>query len=170
MSMRTAKGSTAAPTYSFNDDTDTGLHSSAADVVNVVAGGAEIGEWSSSLLPVSVVKIAFTEDDGSGVISSTVNPFGYDVLVKDLTVRITTASTGASTLDIGVHTSATTSNDGLIDGLSGATAGLFTNAEDAGTNGEQTIVWASASFLNMAEASGDVTGLVGTMYVTVCKL
>ena len=101
----------------------------------------------------------------TGVYRSLANPFGSDVLIKDITVRVTTVSTGASTVDIGVAANATTTNDGLIDGLSLATLGLYTNAEDAGTNGEQTMVWGANQFLNVAEASGDVAGVVGKIYI-----
>lgn len=101
----------------------------------------------------------------TGVYKATANPFGQDVLILAATVRVTTASTGASTVDIGVAANATTTNDGLLDGLSLATLGLYTNAEDAGTNGEQTMVWGSSQFLNIAEASGDVAGVVGKLYV-----
>jgi hypothetical protein len=101
----------------------------------------------------------------TGVYNSTANPFGQDLLILGVTVRVTTPSTGASTVDIGVAAAAATVNDGLIDGLSLATGGLYTNAEDAGTNGEQTMVWGSSQFLNVAEASGDVAGVVGQLIV-----
>jgi hypothetical protein len=106
----------------------------------------------------------------TGVYKATANPFGQDLLILGATVRVTTVSTGASTVDIGVAANATTANDGLIDGLSLATLGLYTNAEDAGTNGEQTMVWGSSQFLNVAEASGDVAGVVGQMIVTYTYL
>lgn len=101
----------------------------------------------------------------TGVFNSTLNPFGADVLILGVTLRITTASTGASTADIGVAADATTVSDTLIDNLSLAATGLFTNAEDAGTNGEVTSVWGSTQYLNVAEASGDVAGVVGTLIV-----
>jgi hypothetical protein len=114
-----------------------------------------------------IVKLAVTGGAAdTGVFESKANPFGYDVLITGAFLRITTQSTGASTLDIGVAANASTSNDGLIDGLSAAAAGLFTNAEDAGTNGEVSQVWGSSQFLNVAEASGDVDGLVAVLYVT----
>ena len=101
----------------------------------------------------------------TGVYRATANPFGQDVLILGVTLRLTTPSTGASTADIGVAANAATVNDGLIDGLSLAAGGLFTNAEDAGTNGEQTMVWATTQFLNVAEATGDVSGVVGQLIV-----
>lgn len=95
----------------------------------------------------------------TGVFNSTANPFGRDVLITKAMVRVVTPSDGASTVDIGVAADATTANDGLIDGLSLAAAGLFNNVEDPGTNGELTMVWGSTQYLNVAEASGDVAGL-----------
>lgn len=171
MSIRTAKGTTAAPTYGFKDDTDTGLHSSAANVLNLSAGGSEIGEWSAGATPQSVVRLAVTGAAGSsGVFASLANPFGYDVVITQLVYRITTQSSGASTVDIGVGANATTSNDGLIDGLSSATAGTFSAAVNAGTNGRGGQVWTSSTFLNVAEASGDVNALVGVVYAVCAKL
>jgi len=122
---------------------------------------------SASVTGINVVKLAATGGSASsGVFASAANPFGYDVIITSAVWRITTQSTGASTVDIGVGANATTSNDGLIDGLSGATAGLFNNEDNAGTNGKSAQVWTSSTFLNVAEASGDVDGLVAVLYVT----
>jgi hypothetical protein len=95
------------------------------------------------------------------------NPFGIDVVVKRLIVRITTQSTGASTLDIGIGATSSTANDGLIDGASAATAGLLDNAlaANAGTNGKPSQVWTADAYLTIKEASGDVDGLAATIFV-----
>ena len=62
--------------------------------------------------------LAFTGGAGSsGVFASMANPEGQTFIVTHATLRITTQSTGASTLDIGIAADATTSNDGIIDGL-----------------------------------------------------
>lgn len=203
MSMRTQKETDSGiATYGFKEDTNTGLHSDAADLVqvlcggtevvefgsaattlsstvttidgdtslNIQIGGTEVMEYNSAVLPGGYVSLAVAGASGSsGVFASAANPFGYDVIITGAYLRITTQSTGASTLDIGIGADATTSDDGLIDGLSAATAGLFTNFEDAGTNGEVSIVWGSSQFLNVAEASGDVDGLVATLRVNVVK-
>ena len=113
--------------------------------------------------------LAFTGGAGSsGVFASMANPEGQTFIITHATLRITTQSTGASTLDIGIAADATTSNDGIIDGLSGASAGIFSNivAATAGTNGRPAIVWGASQYLNIAEASGDVAALVGTLYVS----
>ena len=108
----------------------------------------------------------------TGVFASLANPFGYDVIITRAVLRITTQSTAASTLDIGVGANATTSNDGLLDGISAAAAGLFDNAlaANAGTNGRPSQLWTSSTFLNVAEASGNVDALVAVLFVTAVRV
>lgn len=170
MSLHTKKGTTALPALSFNDDLDTGLNSDAANTLNVVVGAEEVAQFTSTCKPVMCIELAIAGGSGStGVFASMANPLGASLMILGAFLQITTQSSGASTLDIGVGANATTSNDGLIDGLSAAAAGLFTNAEDAGTNGEVSQLWTSSTFLNVAEASGDVNGLVATLRV-LCVL
>lgn len=106
----------------------------------------------------------------SGVFASFPNPFGQSVLVLSTVLEITTQSTGASTLDIGVAADGTTSNDTQIDGLSGAAAGVFNSNKNKGTNGGAAQRWGAAQFLNVAEASGNVDALVATLYAEVAFL
>jgi hypothetical protein len=82
-----------------------------------------------------------------------------------LGLDITTASTGASTVDIGTATASTTLNDTLIDGLSGASTGLFDNVENQGTNGVGMKKLAAGSYVTGSQASGDTTGLVGNVFI-----
>lgn len=117
------------------------------------------GHWVK--LKVSGVGVA------AGDCGSLLNPLGRRLLITRAILDITTQSTGASTVDIGVAADATTLNDTLIDGLSGATAGTFDNIENQGTNGDSCIPWGATSYITVSEASGDVTGLVGDLYVHV---
>lgn len=78
---------------------------------------------------------------------------------------VTTASSGASTIDIGTGATATTSNDTLIDGLSGAATGLFDNVENQGTNGVGMKKLAAGSYVTGSQATGDITGLVGNVVI-----
>jgi hypothetical protein len=94
------------------------------------------------------------------------NPEAGSINIIRAVLVISTASTGASTIDIGTTaTSATTSSDKLIDGVSGATAGSFDNITNAGTNGKSTQRLAAGKWVTLDEASGDVTGMVATLYV-----
>jgi hypothetical protein len=168
--MRTAKGTTARPTYGFRGDDDTGIHSTADNTVNIVCGGAVQATYNATNKAPWVLAIPVTAGDGAGVTESTANPYGYDVLVTNATFEITTQSAGVCTVDIGVGADATTSNDLLFDGLSTAAAGAFGGGVNGGTNGRNCRRWASTAFLNVAEASGDITGLVGVLYLTLVRI
>lgn len=190
MSSHTKKNSVSGKaTFSFNDDDDTGLHSSAANTVDIVAGGTTIASATSAGLAVSsggltvsagditlstsgkrIPKVAITDVTGaagsSGVFASWANPESGTILITRALLYISTQSTGASTIDIGTTpTSATTVSDTLIDGVSGATAGVFDNLNDAGTNGKSRQTLATGKWVTLAEASGDVNGLVGKLVV-----
>jgi len=97
--------------------------------------------------------------------ASVLNPEGVALVITRAVLNITTASTGASTIDAGVGSSASTLYDTLIDGRSGATAGVFDNVEDAGTNGEFTLLWPADQYVTVSEASGDVAGLAGELWL-----
>lgn len=94
---------------------------------------------------------------------------GADLIVLRAWIRVTTGSTGASTVDIGITaTSATTASDVLFDAISLATPGFFDSADgtDNGTNGvAKPQLWAKDSWITVAEASGDIAGVVGTLYI-----
>lgn len=83
-------------------------------------------------------------------------------------LNITTPSTGASTIDCGyTATTATTSSDTLLDGVSGASAALFDSmnaALDTGTNAKAQLA-ASGKWITLDEASGDTSGMVATLYI-----
>lgn len=115
-------------------------------------------------------KVAFLAIAGgsgsTGVFASWANPETVSIVITRASLHIATQSTGASTLDIGTTAAnATTSSDNLIDGLSAATAGAFDNVTDIGTNGKSRQLLASGKWVNVAEATGDVNGLVATLRI-----
>lgn len=114
----------------------------------------------------------FTEGDGAGVIASCANPLGVDCYIKRALLVVTTPSTAAAAVDAGVAAAIGTSNDQLFDGKSVATAGVFDNQNDTdnGTNGLVGLFWDADNFLTIAEASGDVTGLVGFMLLDLADV
>lgn len=114
-------------------------------------------------------KVAIKALTGATVHAGTVgwaNPESTDILVSRVLLNITTASTGACTLNVGVGATATTADDTLIDGPSVATAALLDNLNDAGTNGKSRKIVPSGYYVTVTEASGDATGLVGKLYIT----
>lgn len=106
-----------------------------------------------------VALTAATVTDG-GAVLSVANPEGIDLLITRFILNVTTQSSGAATVDAGIAANGTTSNDTLIDGKSVATAGVFDNIEDQGTNGKSTVKWGASQYLTVT-ASATVAGLVG---------
>lgn len=93
------------------------------------------------------------------------NKMGLDLIITDVLLDVTTKSTGAATLDIGVDDGGDVSNDTLFDGLDvGTAAGLFNAHKHAGTNGLHSVVWKKDEYI-VASASATVAGLVGNYKV-----
>lgn len=95
------------------------------------------------------------------------NPEATAIIITRVVLDVTTKSTGASTIDVGTTaTSATTSSDNLIDGVDSGTAVICAdNIVNGGTNGKAIQKLAAGKWVTLDEASGDVTGLVGVLYV-----
>jgi hypothetical protein len=125
-----------------------------------VANGAVV-----SGLP-RVTKVALSAGTAAGGVLSWANPAGASIIVHNIAIDITTGSSVASTIDVGVAANGATLSDTLIDGVSGATAGVFNSATNAGTNGRMSRKVASTEFVTASQASGTVTGLAGSAYIT----
>lgn len=89
-------------------------------------------------------------------------------IIQRVILNITTQSLAASTLDIGyTATTATTSSDTLLDGVSGAAVALFDSmnaALDSGANAKAQLA-ASAKWITVTSASGDTSSLIGNVYI-----
>ena len=125
-----------------------------------VANGAVV-----SGLP-RVTKVALAAGTAAGGVLSWANPAGASIIVHNIALDITTQSTSASTIDVGVAANGTTSSDTLIDGVSGAAAGVFNSATNAGSNGSMSRKMTSTQFITASQATGAVAGLVGSAYIT----
>lgn len=107
---------------------------------------------------------AATSNAAGGVLSIA-NPEGEDLIITSFVLNVTTKSTGAATLDIGIAANGTTSKDTLLDGVDvGTAAGVFDNITNKGTNGKTVIVWGASEYLT-ATASATVAGIVGEVVV-----
>lgn len=91
------------------------------------------------------------------------NTFGVDLLVTHMVVRITTGSTGAATLDIGVDDGGDVSNDTLLDGMNAQTVKAHSSLVGGGTNGG-VAVWKKNEYL-VATASATTAGMKGTYWL-----
>lgn len=130
-----------------------------------VKGSGSIS-WLAGVVNTGYLDITSASAVATGVYASVENTTGQDIIIWNATLDISTESTGASTVDVGIAADATTTDDTIFDGKSLATAGIFhsENDTDNGSNGTgKPIVWGSGEFLNVAEASGNVEGVVGNL-------
>ena len=109
-----------------------------------------------------VIKGNLTASDAAAGIFSEENTYGTNLLVLRIVIFVTTASTGACTIDVGEGNSASTSYDNIIDGLDVNSTGASDNLGDPGTNGHTVRVWRSGEYVNASMATGATAGLVGT--------
>jgi len=116
-------------------------------------------------------KIALTAATGTtaGGVLKLQNPEAADLIITRLVLDITTASSGAATVDAGVDDDGANSNDTLIDGLSVATAGTYDNIENQGTNGKSAVKWLTGYYL-VITASATTAGMVGNAYIEYIRV
>lgn len=115
---------------------------------------------------VKVDKVALAAVDTAGGVFAWQNPEASAIIVERVVIDVTTASTGACTIDVGVTpTSATTSVDNLLDGQSVAAVATLDNIENQGTNGKSCGRLASGKWVTASVASGASAGLVGSAYI-----
>jgi len=133
----------------------------------VTATTTELNQIDNADRIEKVAKIALAAVDTGGGVFAWQNDEGASIIVTGLVLDVTTASTGACTLDCGTTaTSATTKIDNLIDGLDvNAAAGVFDNITDKGTNGVSRQKLASAKWVTGSVASGASAGIVGFAYI-----
>lgn len=101
----------------------------------------------------------------AGAMLALTNPEAADLIITNFIVRTTVVSTGAATIDAGVHATGLT-NDELIDGLDINAALVCESNHDqvtAGTVAEHEVLWPAASEL-VIYCSAATTGVVGTWY------
>lgn len=120
---------------------------------------------------VKCARVALAAVDSGGGVFSWANPEAGAILVQRVMLDVTTQTSGACTVDVGMTSvSGTTSADNLIDGLSLATAGLYDNVEDQGTNGTSRQKVATGKWVTGSVASGASSGLVGYVYIFYVNL
>jgi len=113
-----------------------------------------------------IMAVDLAAADTAGGVLSLANPFGVDAMISRLILNVTTASTGACTVDAGTAANGTTSADNLIDGLDvNSATGVFDNTVNGGTNGGGAELWGSTQYLTISMASGAAAGLAGTAYI-----
>lgn len=117
-----------------------------------------------ALSQVGAYKVALADAGTAGGVLAIENTSGLDRIVTQVILDVTTQSTAAATVDVGIAADGTTSNAQLMDGIAVGAAGTFdmlTNAV-AGTGPNR---WDDGEFLTISEASGDVADLAGYAYI-----
>ncbi len=128
-------------------------------VGGVVSGG-------NSYRGVVVVRVPLNADDGAGGVFAWRAPAGTDVIIGRVDVDVRTPSEEACTVDIGTTAvSAATASDNLIDSLSVATAGVFDNQTDKGSNGASRRRLGAGEWVTASVALGASEGLEGFAYI-----
>lgn len=103
-------------------------------------------------------KVALADKDAAGGVLSLANPEGADVIVTNFILNVTTASTGACTIDAGVAANGTTSKDTLIDGQDvNAAVGVFASTAKR--------LWKASEYITVSKATGAAAGLKGYAYI-----
>jgi hypothetical protein len=128
------------------------------------------GNNESSVIVVKLFDYTVAVSTTSGVVAAWTNPFGRSILIHQVIADVTTASTGASTVDIGVGADATTASDNLMDGVSLAATGQLNSQKNAGTNGNGCQKATSANAVTMEVKSGDVNGVAMSVYAMISIL
>lgn len=95
-----------------------------------------------------------------GGVVSWQNNTGESIIIENFYIDITTGSTGAATLDIGVTATSTGTADTLIDGCTASLVKVISNLVGGGTNGRMAKA-TNGQYINGA-ASATIAGLVGT--------
>jgi hypothetical protein len=114
-----------------------------------------------------IEKVDLVASDAAGGVFAWQNHHNEAVLVTRVVIDLTTAATGAGTLDVGMTaTSAATSADNLIDGLNvNAATGVFDNVENQGTNGTGAQKVAAGKWVTASKATGNMAGIVGAAFI-----
>jgi len=123
--------------------------------------------------PIKVKKVALAAvGTAGGVFAFTPGVAGYVHLVV---LNITTLTSAACTVDVGVATDETTLSDSLIDGANvaastGVSSGIFTNIANAGSNGKTIKLFTSTQAITGSVASGAATAIAGYAYIHYVEL
>jgi len=162
-------GSGAMDSYVTLDTTNSAEQVEVKKTLEISTNGlVNMGGGTGTIKQEERAVYTLADGDAAGGVLDQVNPWGEAGYVA-IEVDVTTAATGACTADFGVA-AASTSNDGLMDGLDvGAAAGLFNNIDDAGGNGAAWMAIGAADYVTGSMATGAASGLAGKAYITFRK-
>jgi hypothetical protein len=116
-------------------------------------------------LKIAKVPLTATTATTGGAVGAWLNPENVAIIITRLQIDVTTKSTGAANLSVGVGTGATTSYANLIDTYAiGGTEKVVDTNVDGSTNGKETQKCALGSYVTFS-AGASTAGLVATAYI-----
>lgn len=120
--------------------------------------------------PILSDKVTLISNGTTGVDNSWQNPYPGSILILDAFLDITTQASGSATADVGVGSTATTSDDTLMDAADvGAAVVFLTASNDAGDNGGTGRVLLEDYYVTV-DWKADPASLVGTLFVLYVPL
>lgn len=125
-------------------------------------------EGRGSTVVFDIVGAASAAAGGLGAVA---NPFGEAVAIVEEWLYVTTNSTGAANISMGIGTEAAASTD-IINALAMAAAAgiIYQGAADAGAKTAVVpAIWTTALFLNVA-GSATTVGLVAKLFLRIIRL
>jgi hypothetical protein len=133
--------------------------------------GNGIQRASMSKFAGTTLQGSLTASDAAAGVFSLENTYGTDLIVRRVTLDVTTAATSTPNCELDIGTAATAIlSDNLIDGVNVNSTGLFDNYGDSGTNGKFKQKWVSGEFLTASMSAGATAALVGTYLVEVIDM
>ena len=110
-------------------------------------------------------KVALADADTAGGVLAIENTSGEDRIVTQVILNITTESTAAASVDVGIAADGTTASASLMSDISVTSAGVFdmlTNAD----NGTGPQIWADGDFITISASNEtDPADMEGYAYI-----
>lgn len=106
-----------------------------------------------------------------GEIAAAVNPEGVALVITDAKLIVDTPSTGAANINVGVNSSATTSDTDMVNALAinGAITGVVYHAMTALAAKDAALLWPAGYYIT-ATGSASSAGFTGRLFVKYLRL
>lgn len=105
--------------------------------------------------------------DTGGLLAAVANPYGVPVVIRGWIVKLTAASGGVATGDLGVAANGTTLSDTLGDGLDINATDTYNDIDNKGSNGASARSWSTSQFVTFSIATGTDGAVAGRLLIFV---
>lgn len=115
-----------------------------------------------------VIEAAITAGgDTGGLLAAVANPFGVPVVIRGWIVKLSAASGGAATGDLGIASDGITLSDTLGDGIDINTTATTNDIDNKGSNGASARSWSTTQFVTFSIATGTDGAVAGRLLIFV---